>query len=148
MAQQSDGLSLSSEPLDEFAVAGPLRRNDFDGDATACACVSRAIDRPHSAATAKLLDLVLPVEQLANHSVRPDRDLTCGSQERINNLSLQSFDLLEQALAKRRVFQKAFVLLVRGDERLNFMPKRGIVLNGAINEICALFVRAFLQFMK
>src|SRR5262245_18734293 len=62
MAQQSDGLRLSSEPLDEFAVSGQLRRNDFDGDATACAYVSRAIDRPHPAATATLLDLVLPVE--------------------------------------------------------------------------------------
>src|SRR5262245_3620828 len=62
MAQQSDSLRFSSEPLDEFAVAGQLRRNDFDGDATACTYVSRAIDRPHSAATAKLLDLVLPVE--------------------------------------------------------------------------------------
>ncbi len=62
MAQQSDSLRLSSEPLDEFAVAGQLRRNDFDGDAPACAYVSRAIDRPHSAATAKLLDLVLQVE--------------------------------------------------------------------------------------
>src|SRR5262245_21739050 len=62
MAKQSDSLRLLSEPLDEFAVAGQLRRNDFDGDATACAYVSRAIDRPHSAATAKLPDLVLPAE--------------------------------------------------------------------------------------
>src|SRR5262245_23242384 len=62
MAQQSDCLRFSSEPLDEFAVACQLRRNDFDGDATARAYVSRAIDRPHSAATAKFLDLVLPVE--------------------------------------------------------------------------------------
>jgi len=56
--------------------------------------------------------------------------------------------LPEQALAKRRFFQKAFVSLVRGDERLNFMPKRGIVLNGALNEVRTLFVRAFRHFMK
>src|SRR5262245_14997158 len=65
MAQQPDGLRLSPDPLEEFAVAGQLRRNDLDGYATASPHVSRAIDRAHSPAAAKLLDLVLSVEQPA-----------------------------------------------------------------------------------
>src|SRR5215510_3555492 len=65
MAQQPDGLRLMPEPLEEFAVAGQLRRNDLDGYATASARVSRAIDRAHSPTAAKLLDFVLSVEHPA-----------------------------------------------------------------------------------
>src|SRR5262249_59482265 len=49
MSKQADRLRLSSEPFDEFTIAGKFRGNDFDGYATACAYVSRAINRAHSA---------------------------------------------------------------------------------------------------
>src|SRR5262249_39962573 len=44
MSKRSDRLCLSSEPFDEFTIAGKFRRNDFDGYSTASAHVRRAID--------------------------------------------------------------------------------------------------------
>src|SRR5215471_14466534 len=51
--------SLSAEALDEFAVAGQLRRDDFNGHAPAGAHMSRAIDSAHSPSSAERFYLVL-----------------------------------------------------------------------------------------
>jgi hypothetical protein len=85
---------------------------------------------------------------LANHSVRPDRDLSRGGQERIYDPSLPPAESPEEALSDRRIFQKVIVLLVRFDERLNLTLKRGIALNRARNEPSALILGAFGRFMK
>ena len=71
MAQQSDGLRLSPEPLDEFAVTGQLQRNDFDGDATARARVSRAIDRPIPPRPQSSSISYFPSSNWPNHSSVP-----------------------------------------------------------------------------
>src|SRR5262245_31410226 len=147
MAQQSDGLRLAAQPLDEFAVAGQLRRNDFNGDATASANVSLAIDRAHSPTAAKRFDLVLSIEQLADYVIRPGGGFSGEGLQRVNDLSLPSSESPEEALSERRIIKKAIVLLVRGDQRLNFALERRIVLTGARGEFLTPFICAFHSFV-
>src|SRR5215510_6923039 len=148
MAQQSDGLRLSPEPLDEFAITGQLRRNDLDGYATAGAYVSRAIDRAHSPTAAKLFDLVLSVEHLPSHAIRPGGGLSGASLQRVIDPPLPSSELPEEVLSERRIIKKAVIILVRVDQRLNFALKRRIVLTGARDEFLTLFAGAFRRLVK
>src|SRR5215510_11910680 len=148
MAQQPDGLRLSPEPLYEFAITCQLGRNDFDGYATAGANVSRAIDRAHSPTAAKLFDLVLSVEQLPRHAIRPEWILSGAGFPRVNDPSLPSSELPEEVLSERRIIKKAVIILVRVDQRLNFALKRRIVLTGARDEFLTLFAGAFRRLVK
>src|SRR5262249_70440 len=118
MSKQPDRLRLSSEPFDEFTVTGQLRRNDFDGYATACAHVSSAINRAHSASAAKVFDFILPIEQLANHSIRFGRGLPIRHLERIDDLLLPFAELLGEAGFERRRLHKTVVPLMRCEQRL------------------------------
>ena len=148
MAQQPDGLRLAPEPLDEFAVAGQLRRHDFDGDATARARMSRAIDRPIPARPQSASISYFPSSN--GRSFDPSRERTFSAEA----VSASMIRRCHPPNCRKRLFpsagfsKKVIVFLVRLDERLNLTLKRGVVLNRARNEPRALFLGAFGRFME